>query len=144
MRPRKAAVIELPPMVAKDAAGGTYEITPAGIAALAEPESSDVEEVIDSTVPTHTLDHCPIGSKLVSTEQGVVLARPDGGEGRGGETILPKTDLAGRLPTGALIQKIGEGAFRGVQLDAGREDIPALITATAHEAVIRFVAHFHG
>jgi hypothetical protein len=118
----------------------TVEITPAGRAALLEPETP---EVVEATVALHELDEAPIGSKLVSTEQGVVLARPDGGEGKGSERMLPRSDLAGRLPTGARIQKIGDGVYRAVQLDA-TVDHPALITATAIEAIQQFVPHFHG
>ncbi len=62
----------------------------------------------------------------------------------GSEIMLPKTDLAGRLPAGARIQKIKEGAYRGVQLDSGRDDKPALITATAYENIVQFVPYFHG
>jgi hypothetical protein len=120
----------------------TFEVTDTGRAALAAPESTD--EVEEEEIPTHELDWAPIGSKLVGTDQGVVFARPDGGQGRGGETLLPKTDVAGKLPAGARIQKIGEGVYRGVQLDSGREDKPALITATALECIQQFVPYFHG
>jgi hypothetical protein len=87
-------------------------------------------------VALHELDACPIGSKLVGTEQGTVLATPEW------EKLLPRTDLAGRLPTGARIQKISDAAYRSVQLDPA-QDRPALITATAYDAVTQFVAHFH-
>jgi hypothetical protein len=129
--------------MARPKAVEVVEITPAGRAALLEPETPDTLEAVNET-PTHALDEAPIGSKLVGTDQGVVFARPDGGEGRGGETLLPKTDVAGKLPAGARIQKIGEGVYRGVQLDSGREDKPALITATALECIQQFVPYFHG
>ncbi len=121
------------------------EITPAGTAALLEPDMNERISTADlEPVLLHVLDYAPVGSKLVGTDQGVVFASPEGGDGRGAEILLPKTDLAGRLPAGARIQKLADGAYRSVQLDAGREDKPALITATAYEAIVQFVPYFHG
>lgn len=105
--------------------------------------STDVAQVYPTADPVvappalHALDLAMIGSKLVGTEQGTVLATPER------EVMLVDPDPAARLPKGARIQKIADGVFRSIQLDHV-EDKDALITATAYEAVMQFRSHFHG
>lgn len=88
----------------------------------------------------HQLDDAPIHSKIVKTLDGAWLARPDD---QNGPLLLPKTDIASRLPDGARIQKMAEGKFRGQQLSPAGGPRPDLLALTAMEAIRGFVPHFH-
>lgn len=108
--------------------------------AIPEPEPVVAAmEPVAAAVPEsrHALDLAPVNSKIVVTEDGAVFVTP--AEVR----TLPKDDPASKLPSGARILKLGEGSYRSVQLSPA-DDRPALLTASAHEAIAGFVAHFHG
>lgn len=87
-------------------------------------------------VTGHALDNAPINSKLVGTDHGTAFATPDR------VVLLPKTDLAGRLPAGARIQKRGEGQFVATQLDPAIA-YPDVTYPTASAAITDFIPHFH-
>ena len=85
---------------------------------------------------SHVLDSAPINSKVVGTDRGTAFATTER------VILLAKDDLAGRLPVGARIQKVGEHRFRSTQLDP-QITYPDREYATAGEAIADFVAHFH-
>lgn len=84
----------------------------------------------------HALDVAPIGSKVVVTDEGAVLATSFS-VGK-----LPKTDPANKLPPGAKITKRAEQVFDSWQLSPA-EDYPLQTYATAAEAIKNFVNDFH-
>lgn len=84
----------------------------------------------------HALDFAPVHSKLVKTDQGCVLAIPEGAR------ILPPEDIANALPVGAKIFKAAEGRYVSEQLSPD-VDRPPTVHATAIEAISAFLAYFH-
>lgn len=84
----------------------------------------------------HALDFAPVHSKLVKTDQGCVLAVPEGAR------VLPPEDVANALPVGAKIFKAAEGQYVSEQLSPD-VDRPKTIHATAIEAIAAFAAYFH-
>ncbi len=90
-----------------------------------------------SAASNHALDRAPVNSKIVGTDRGTALATPDG------VTLLPKSDVAGMLPAGARIQKLGPTRFVATQLDPAIP-YPEQEYATATAAILDFLPHFHG
>lgn len=84
----------------------------------------------------HALDFAPVHSKLVKTDQGCVLAIPEGAR------ILPPEDVAHQLPVGAKIFKAAEGRYVSEQLSPD-VDRPTTIHPTAIDAIAAFSAYFH-
>lgn len=84
----------------------------------------------------HALDFAPVHSKLVKTDQGCVLAIPEGAR------ILPPEDIAQALPVGARIFKKAEGQYVSEQLSPD-VDRPPTVHPTAVEAIGAFMAYFH-
>lgn len=105
-----------------------------------EPKKASFEFAPVESDGLHALDRVVVGSKVVVVKgdgaQFAVLAGPDGA------TTLPAGDPAHKLPEGARIRKVADDRFESEQLSPA-EDHPMLVTATAHEAVAGFVAHFH-
>ena len=91
--------------------------------------------------PPCGLETAPVGSKVV------VVTPETGGrlavfQTTNGEQPLAVLDLAHRLPVGAKVCKVMEGRFEAQQLNPSANR-PALVTATAREAMEQFVSHFH-
>lgn len=138
--------------------GDGEPIEPATLAAMAVLEGDDAIEEADAMVPAlepetvvvsppqpaprHALDDAPINSKIVvvklhgNTGNAAVLATPDGAH------QLPEGDPAHLLPDGARIRKVADDVFIAEQLSPV-EDRPRLETASAGEAIARFIDHFH-
>lgn len=94
-------------------------------------------EPVAAAVPAglHALDLAPVNSKIVVTEEGAMLATPQG------VTVLDDADTASRLPDGARIRKTADGYIAD---QIGDNATPALVTTTADDAIDRFRFHFHG
>lgn len=90
-----------------------------------------------TTRRAHALDFAPVGSKIVVTNAGAVLATPDQ------SPFLPDGDEAHKLPVGARIAKVAEGKFQSEQLNPS-VDHASTIHASAVEAIGAFTAYFHG
>ncbi|MDE2022327.1 MAG: hypothetical protein KGI71_05460 [Patescibacteria group bacterium] len=88
--------------------------------------------------PGHLLDASPVGSKIVGTDIGPVIAIADGSPAR----MLPKDDLAARLPAGAKIAKIGPDTYRAEQLNPTDYVAPQHYPTTA-AAIADFLPRFH-
>jgi hypothetical protein len=86
--------------------------------------------------PMHPLDGVEVGSKIVVTSVGAILAGP------WGHSQLPKDDPASKLPVGAKITKLADSAYLSTQLSPA-EDHPEQVYRTASEAIQNFVRDFH-
>ncbi len=84
----------------------------------------------------HMLDFAGVPSKIVVTTEGAVLVTPEG------ITLLPKSDVASRLPVGARIEKRSAECYRSTQLNAAVTR-PDTTHRTAIDAIEAFIPHFH-
>jgi hypothetical protein len=129
---RRAAedAADLAEMAAVEATGEAPIPWVAPVEAAMEPVAAAVPDSL------HALDSAPVNSKIVVVDTGAIMATPDF------EIRLPDGDPAHALPIGARIIKRADGIYQSVQLSPA-EDRPLLITATAADAIARFVVHFH-
>lgn len=82
----------------------------------------------------HFLDSAPVGSKIVVTDRGAVIATP---EIRG--KILPAGDAAHDMTIGTKISKIGKGRLRGELVVEGNERV--IFSGSRTNAVLAEMSH---
>ncbi len=113
------------------------EVTPLADDAQNAPQLAGNGPETREEAPKHQLDLSPKNSKIVVVwRDGAILATPDG------ESPLPKTDPANKLPVGAQIWKKGESEYESKQLGAV-VSLPDRVYPSAFEAIACFVDDFH-